>query len=69
MGQCFPTNNNRPVRTAAIVNSRWLVKSQIGKGGFGSVYLVEDLLENNAERAMKTETIKCVGSAGKLFGL
>lgn len=36
------------------VNNRYRIVNQLGKGGMGTVYLVEDVLHNNSRLALKT---------------
>uniref|UniRef100_A0A915J9B9 non-specific serine/threonine protein kinase n=1 Tax=Romanomermis culicivorax TaxID=13658 RepID=A0A915J9B9_ROMCU len=71
---CCPskTAEKPELLTTAVVNERWRVLRQIGKGGFGSVYAVEDLTstydaDGKAKLyAMKTETVKVKDGTGRL---
>uniref|UniRef100_A0A915J777 non-specific serine/threonine protein kinase n=1 Tax=Romanomermis culicivorax TaxID=13658 RepID=A0A915J777_ROMCU len=51
-------DENKPVQKITIINERWQVHRQLGKGGCGKVYEVYDITDNNKPYAMKTEAVK-----------
>jgi len=58
--------SGRPISSVTLINDRWQVLKQLGRGGCGKVYEVLDLNNASARYAMKTESVKSEEDCGRL---
>lgn len=60
-------DHNKMPKKMTIINDRWRTGRQLGKGGYGKVYKVYDVTDNNKPYAMKTEHLRtAIGDTGRL---